>query len=173
MTKTEFIRKYSISDSVPVNPSKKAMPAAGLSSAIAEFMESRFEGVTEVICDKIPPTPIIISAEYTAFFLKMLLTNLYGRAMLCFEIGKDENGIKIFIKSSTALPLSDGELRELIRIGRNAGFKVAPAEKEIALSVTFSPIAIHRVYTVSILDGKRIMLSKLAEIFYHGELMKD
>ena len=173
MTKTEFIEKYSISDTVPVDPSKKALPAAGLSSAISEFMECKFEGITKVICGKIPSMPIIISAEYTAFFFKMLMTNLYGRAMLSFEISNDEKALNIFIKSDIALPLSDSNLRDLIRIARNAGFHITLSEKEIDLSVAFSPVAIHRVYTVSILDGKRIMLSKFVEIFSHGELMKD
>lgn len=168
MNKKEFIDHYEIKDAKPIDPSKKALPAAGFSSAIAEFMENRFPGAARVECDTIASTPILVCAEYAAFFFKTLLTDIYGRAFLTIRITSDSKGVSILIEADE-LPLCDSEIRDLIRLARNAGFTILPENNTIRLTVEFSPIAIHRVYTVSIMDGKRIMLGKMVEIFCHGE----
>ena len=170
MNKNEFIKQYKITDATPIDPSKKALPAAGFSSAIAEFMEERFRGAARVECDNIPATPIFVCAEYAAFFFKALLTDIYCRAFLNIKITSDQKEMSILIEADE-LPITDSEMRDLIRLARNAGFKILPKANTISLSVEFSPIAIHRVYTVSIIDGKRIMLGKMVEIFCHGELL--
>ena len=170
MNKNEFIKQYKITDATPIDPSRKALPAAGFSSAIAEFMEERFRGAARVECDNVPATPIFVCAEYAAFFFKALLTDIYGRAFLNIKIAADQKEMSILIEAND-LPITDGEMRDLIRLARNAGFKILPEENTIRLTIEFSPIAIHRVYTVSIIDGKRIMLGKMVEIFCHGELL--
>ena len=170
MNKNEFIKQYKITDATPIDPSRKALPAAGFSSAISEFMEERFRGAARVECDNIPSTPIFLCAEYAAFFFKALLTDIYGRAFLNVKITSDQKEMSILIEADE-LPITDSEMRDLIRLARNAGFKIMPKANTIGLSVEFSPIAIHRVYTVSIIDGKRIMLGKMVEIFCHGELL--
>ena len=94
--------------------------------------------------------------------------DIYGRAFLTIRITSDSKGVSILIEADE-LPLCDSEMRDLIRLARNAGFTILPENNTIRLTVEFSPIAIHRVYTVSIMDGKRIMLGKMVEIFCHGE----
>ena len=170
MNKNEFIKQYRITDATPIDPSKKALPAAGFSSAIAEFMEERFHGAAGVVCDNVPSTPIFICAEYAAYFFKALLTDIYGRAFVTIKISSDQKEMSILIEADE-LPITDSEMRDLIRLARNAGFKIMPEGNTIRLSVEFSHVAIHRVYTVSIMDGKRIMLGKMVEIFCHGELL--
>lgn len=170
MTKNEFIKQYKITNATPIDPSKKALPAAGFSSAIAEFMEERFRGAAAVECNNIPSTPIFVCAEYAAFFFKALLTDIYGRAFVNIKITSDTKEMSILIEVDE-LPITDSEMRDLIRLARNAGFKIMIEKNAIRLTVEFSHVAIHRVYTVSIMDGKRIMLGKMVEIFCHGELL--
>ncbi len=173
MTKGEFINQYKISNALPIDPSRKALPAEAFASAIAEFMEARFSGAAKVECDRISAQSILVCAEYVAFFLKRLLTDIYGRVFLSLNLRSDDDGMHIVISSEEDLPLTESEMRELIRLARNGGFKVMTYSNAITLSVGFSPANLHRVYAVSIYDGKRVMLGKLVEIFCHGELMND
>lgn len=170
MTKNDFIKQYKITDATPIDPSRKALPAAGFSSAIKEFMEEIFRGAAHVECDNIPSTPIFVCAEYAAFFFKALLTDIYGRVFVNIKITSDTKELSILIQAD-GLPVTDSEMRDLIRLARNAGFRIMLEENAIRLRVEFSHVAIHRVYTVSIMDGKRIMLGKMVEIFCHGELL--
>ncbi len=171
MTKKEFIDRHEISDAVPLDPSRKTLPAEAFASALEEFLEGRFYGAIKVRLDMISAQSILICAEYAAYFFKTLLTDIYGRAFLYVNIESDDKGLNILISADDALPLSESEMRRLIRIARNAGFDIRPEPCSIKLSVAFSHAAIRRVYAVSVVDGRRIMLGKLIEIFYQGEPM--
>lgn len=169
MNKGEFIKQHEISDACPIDPTRKALPAEAFSSAICDFLENRFAGAIKARAEIISAQPILISADYAAYFFKMLLTYIYGRSFLNAYFESDKNGFHILINADEELPLSDSEQRELIRIARNAGFEIYPESTSLKLTAKFSVAALHRVYAVSIYDGKRIMLGKLVEIFYHGE----
>ena len=171
MTKKEFIEQYSISDTLPVDPSKKTLPAEAFATAITEFMEKKFRGAVKVSQDSISAQSILVCAEYVALFFKMLLTYVYGRVMLIMEISSDQSGLNIHIRAEEDLPLSDIEMRELIRLARNSGFDIRPDDRSIKLSTGFAPTIARRIYAVTIVDGKRIMLGKMVEIFCQGELI--
>lgn len=171
MTKKEFIEKYSISDTLPVDPSKKALPAESFATAITEFMENKFRGAIKVSQESISAQSILVCAEYVALFFKMLLTYVYGRVMLVMEISSDQSGLNINIHAEEDLPLTDSEMREIIRLARNGGFDIHPDDRCIKLFAGFEPTIARRIYAVTIVDGKRIMLGKMVEIFCRGELM--
>ena len=171
MTKKEFIEQYSISDTLPVDPSKKTLPAEAFATAITEFMEKKFRGAIKVSQETISAQSILVCAEYVALFFKMLLTYVYGRVMLIMEISSDHSGLNIHIHAEGDLPLSDSEIRELIRLARNGGLDIRLDDGCIKLSAGFAPTIARRIYAVTIVDGKRIMLGKMVEIFCQGELM--
>ena len=170
MTKNEFIQHHSIADASPLDPSKRALPAEAFSVAILEFMENKFKGAIKVECDNISAQSILICAEYVALFFKTLLIDVYGRVFLHLKIYSDEGGLHMNITADGELPLTDMEMRDLIRQARNGGLDILPDENSIKLSASFHPAVFKRVYAVSIMDGRRIMLGKLVEIFCHGEL---
>ena len=66
------------------------------------------------------------------------------------------------------IPLTDTELRFLIKTARNAGMDIYPYKDRIELYIPFSKAALLRIYAISVGDGKRIMLNKLNEIFFCG-----
>ena len=171
MTKREFIDHHEISDAVPLDPSRKTLPAEAFASALEEFLEGRFYGAIKVRPNMISAQSILVCAEYAAYFFKTLLTDIYGRALLYVNIESDDKGLNILIGADDELPLNESEMRRLVRLARNAGFDIRPEPCSIKLSVAFSPAAIRRIYAVSVVDGRRIMLSKLIEIFYQGEPM--
>ena len=171
MEKIDFINLYKITGSKPLDPIRKAIPSEAFSSAIEQFLDERFTGAINVRTGIISAQPILICADYAAYFFKILLTYVYGRVLLNVRIDTDEDGIKIAISSEDKIPLADSEMRELIRTARNAGFEIHLGNKTINLTAEFTVTATRKVYAVSIIDGKRIMLGKLVEIFCHGELM--
>ena len=171
MTKKEFIAQYGISDAMPIDPSRRALPAEAFASAITEFMDKRFCGAIQVDCKIISAQAVLVCAEYVAYFFKTLLTSVYGRVMLRLSIFSDSECLHMNIDADDDFPIADGEMRELIRLARNAGLDIRPEPSKIRLSVSFTPATLHRVYAVSTFDGRRIMLGKLVEIFYHGELI--
>lgn len=168
MIKTEFINKYKLSDAVPMDPTSRTVPAEAFAESLKEFMNDRFRGIARVRTDTISAEAVLVSAEYAAHFFKTLLTYVYGRVFLNIDISCDRHGLVMLITSEEELPLTDTELRFLIKTARNAGMEIYPDERKIKLTLSFSKAALHRVYAVSVGDGKRVMLGKLNEIFYCG-----
>ena len=168
MVKINFLEKYQLSDAVPMDPTAKTVPAEAFAEALEEFINDRFRGIARVNTVEISTEPVLISAEYAAHFFKMLFTYVYGRVFLHIDLKCDKNGLNIFVRADENLPLTDTELRFLIKTARNAGMDIYPDGSMIELNLPFSKAAFLRVYAISVGDGKRIMLNKLNEIFFCG-----
>ena len=111
---------------------------------------------------------VLVSAEYAAYFFKMLLTYVYGRVFLNIDVSSDRRGLVMLITTDEDMPLTDPELRFLIKTARSAGMEIYPEKRRIKLTLSFAKAASLRVYAVSVSDGKRVILAKLNEIFYCG-----
>ena len=169
MNKREFISEYNIKDAMPIDPSSKVLPAEGFAVAIEEFINDKFCGVARASASVASYCGVLVCTEYVALFFKTLLAELYGRSFLNISITNDNELMNILIEHDGPLPLSDSQMRNIIRIARNGGMQIYPAEDSIRLTLKFEDAAIRKVYAISVNDGKRIMLSKLGEIFYCGE----
>ena len=168
MEKNEFINEYQISDTHPIDPTLRTVPAEAFAMALKEFTYDRFRGIARVNCDKISCESILISAEYIAYFFRSLLSFVYGRAFINIDISTDKEYLIMIIGSDEALPITDKELRFLIKAARNAGMEFYLVDHKIKLKAAFSKAAIHRVYAISVGDGKQVMLNKFCEMFYCG-----
>ena len=173
MTKKEFINQYEIKDALPIDPSKRAMPAEGFAAALKDFLEERFRGAIRVNSEKISSQYILISAEYAAYFFKILLTDIYARQMLELNLTSNEHNFIMTINADEPLLLEDRELRDLVRVARNAGMEIFPDDCSLRLVAELSPAMIRRIYAVSVIDSKQIMQSKLCEIFFSGEVLSN
>ena len=171
MTKREFIEHYEIADARPLDPSRKALPAEGFAAAIVEFLEVRFPGAVQIEMSEVAAHAIHVCAEYVADFFKSLLTDVYGRVMLCIQIKSEDDHIAIYITSDQTIPLTVGEERQLMRAARNGGFGILLTDEYIKLTAKYTPYIRRRVYAMSVMDSHRIMLGKMVEIFCHGELL--
>ena len=169
MDKKQFVKDYNIKDAVPLDPSLRVLPAEGFAQAIEEFINERFRGVARARAQVASYAGVLVSAEYTAYFFKTLLTEIYGRAFLEINISNDNEKLIIEIEYGEELPLAEKQVRNLIRTARNAGMTINLLEGTIRLSLCFSEAAIRRVYAISVNDGRRIMLSKFGELFYCGK----
>lgn len=173
MTKDDFIEKHGIKNALPLDPSKRVLPAEGFAMALTDFLSERFRGAVQIDCDSISAREILISAEYAAYFFKILLTDLYARQVLTVRISSDEKNLTISVRADEPLLLTEGEWRDLIRLARNSGLEIYPEEFGFRLTAGLSPAMIRRIYAVSVVDARRVMLGKLSEIFFCGEPLED
>lgn len=165
--KNKFISQYELSEAMPMDPTTRTVPAEAFALAVEEFMEDRFRGIMRVrITSNISSNAILVSAEYAAYFFKMLLTYIYGRTFLNIDISCDKQNLILMVSADDKLPLTESEMRFLIKTARNAGMEIYPVENEIKLTISFSKAAPYRVYAISVGDGKRVMLSKFNEMFF-------
>ena len=171
MTKSEFIEKYKIADAMPIDPSRRSLPAEGSTLAIAEFLNERFSGAISVELGAVSAQAVFISAEYLAYFFKQLVTEIYGRSMLKVYIETDGDNLTIRISSPDPVPIEEAVLCKLIKTARNAGFQVDLLDDTFLMYVPHSHKKIRRVYAISVMDSRRVMLGKFVEIFCHGELI--
>ena len=171
MNNQDFKRLYNLSDASPQSPTLSIMGADGLSEAISEFINKKFRGVAHVYCEHIGDREIFCSAEYTAYIFKTLLADIYGRVFLNIMIKELDDNLEIMIEADDVLPLNEKEMRNLIRISRNAGMKIYPGERTIRLSMSFFEAAASRVYAKSVHDSKSLMLGKLQEIVLLPEVI--
>ncbi len=171
MDKTSFIKEYNIRDAMPIDPASRVLPAEGMAYAIGDFINERFRGVAHAGVSVASYSGVLLCPEYMAYFFKTLFTYLYGRCFAEVEITNDNERLSILIRTEEDLPLCDREIRDLIRIARNARSEITVGSREITVALKFGDAARRHVYAISVNDGRRIMLAKLGEIFYSGEYL--
>lgn len=169
MDKRDFISNFSISNAIPLDPSARSIPAEAFAGAIDEFLSDGFKGVVRVRTLDLPPKAIMVCSEYAAYFFKELLCAIYGRLFLEVTIGSADGGMAIDINFDEELPISEKEMRGLIKIARNAGMDISIRDRQIRLLLRYSDLMMHHVYAISVRDGRLAMLGKLREIFFCGE----
>ena len=170
MERQEFIGLYNISEERPQNPHLVIMSADGFSDAIVEFINDKFRGIAHASRQRISSSSIFSSPEYTAFMLKTLLCEIYGRVFLEITFSESSDHLEIIIEAEEDLPIADNELRRIIRLARNAGMDIYPDRRRLRLTMSFSEAAARKVYAVSLHDSRNIMLGKLHEIILLPEI---
>lgn len=171
MTKEEFFVKYEISDAMPIDPSRRAISVEGIATGICEFMNAKFGGIVDASVDTISSRMALVCPDYLAYFLKTLITAVHGRELIHIRMCSTESKFIIMICGNSKISLDIKTERELIRLARNAGFNVSLRYDGIELSAKLINSAVKHVYAISVLDGRKIIVSSLVEIFCHGELM--
>ena len=113
----------------------------------------------------------MVCTEYVAYFFKTLLSEIYGRCFLNIAMSSSPTHLSIDVEADGALPLDDRQIRNLIRLARNARMNITVDESAIRLRLKFADDVRMRIYAISVNDGRRIMLGKLVELFYSGEVI--
>lgn len=166
MEQSEFIKKYSIGDSMPTDPTAKLIRARDFARAVEEFVDERFRAAAEVSVNVESLEPVLICADYTAQFLKKLFTSIFGRVYLYIDIGERNGKMTFRITSDNPLPISKREMNTLIKAARNAGMTVLSVDGEISAELDFVDEKQFSVYAASFADGKTFMLKKFDKIFF-------
>ena len=168
MTKEEFIKDYKLSDAMPIDPTLVLISAAGYGDAVKRFINDEFRGIARVEGNLESQKYVFICTEYAAFFFKQMLADVYGRVLIDIKIKENKNHMEITLSSDEEIPLSERELRRLIKIARNAGMDFFIDGNTYRLTLAFVDTVTNRVYAISLYAGERFMISKLSEIFHCG-----
>ncbi len=166
MEQREFIKKYSIGEAVPADPTAKLIRARDFACAIEEFIDERFRAAAEVSVNVESLEPVLICADYTAHFFKKLFTSIFGRVYLYIDIGECDGKMTFRISADNPLPISKKEMNTLIKAARNAGMTVLSVDGEISAEIDFVDEKQFSVYATSFAGGKTFMLKKLDKIFF-------
>ena len=168
MNAAEFKQSYRLSDALPMDPSARAMDAMGFAYALEEFLNGNFRGLLEVSCTANTGQKVLVCPEYVAFYFKTLLTYVHGRIFLKIIIESTDKHLTVRVESDEPLPLTYEETNNLIRAARNGGLQVYMRDEGMFMTLRFSDAARHRLYAISLRDGRRSMLASLDEIFFCG-----
>ena len=109
---------------------------------------------------------VLVNLEYTAFFIKNLLTAIFGRTYVEFIFREAKDGIVLEIRASSPLPLTYEETNAAIKDARNAGFDVKLTEYGFLLSLDFRDAATYRVYATERITSRRALVGKFCEICF-------
>ena len=172
MTKNDFIIKYGIADTTPIDPSHKELPAESLANGILDFMNGKFKGAVETSIDQISPRAATVCPDYMAYFFKILITAVHGREMIYLRIRTTAKNLIISIHLNSPVELDRLEERELIRAARNAGFEINLGHASLELSAKLGDASFRRVYAISIVNGKRLIMDRMLLMFCTEEKAK-
>ena len=170
MDKKEFFDRYQLSNVAVQSPDLEILSSDGFGAAIEEFINEKFGGIARVHREAAASSSILACTEYTAFFFKTLLSDIHGRVFLDINITSDDRFLTFLISSDRPLPLTEVEMRNLIRIARNAGMQIYPGQDSLRLTFSFADAAIRRIYAINPKDARAVMLYKLGEIFHCGAI---
>ena len=169
MQQTDYVKIHNILDAKPTDPSSKVLIAESFAAAIDEFLSENFNGSLKVTNNAKTTELILVTPDYAAYLLKSLLCFIYGRTFLTFEIRAEESGLVIDISAEDDLPLADAQLRQIIKIARNAQMDINISHRKITLTIKYTEGTKFRVYAIAFADGKHRMLFALNEIFFCGK----
>lgn len=166
MKRAEFKERYKIEDAMPLEPGSRSMHASSFSEAIEEFINNNFRGVAEVTTAVKTNESVMVCKDYMAFYFKTLLSYIHGRVFLNILIESEEKRLVMRIDADEPLPLTYEEMNDVIRAARNARMQVYLSDNGMMLTLDYSAAARHRVYALSMRDGKGALLSAFGEIFF-------
>ena len=164
MEKSEFEKRYKFENATPFSPEKYLLNTDALSEALGDFFKKNFSELIELSSDIRIAKKISVSAEYTAFFFKLLLYYIRARAFVQAKVLdlSDELCISIVIDRPVELLLR--ESTDIIKAARNAGYEIMPTETGYTLRVKYTEDYRMKVFARSCSAPE--LLYALNEIFF-------
>ena len=145
---------------------RRPFRASAVIGAVKDFIESEFPACAEVNADISCDEAIMISADYMALFWASLLRSVFGNAFLSIDIKTSEDGLTMSVSTDKPFSVSESEINRLIRIARNAGMDVTNSQKLFSAQIKFVSKKEYSVYAINVSTDKKIIISKLCEMFY-------
>ena len=147
MHKQEFIDGYRLSDKVPDNEVRTAAEVNILTGVIDDFLYANFKGAYSMEKVITEDGYITVSMDYLAYFLRILLTDIYGRALLKIKAVSTAGKYQLEFSYGT-IRLTEGEELELSRIAETAGFKVSFYNSRVFILAELSYITASSLYAI-------------------------
>ena len=147
------------------DPTRKLYQASAVAEALKEFVENQFPACADVNVQLEQDGAIMLCADYLALLFKSLLRSVFGNAFLTIDISSDAERLLLSISTDKPTPIPDSEINKLIRIARNTGLEVDEDPSRFTAHVKFISKKEYSVYAINFSRDKKIITSKLCEVF--------
>ncbi len=91
------ICKYRISDREPTEYKKTRLSVADFTYSLSTFIYEHFRGAIDLITDGLPFGAVNVSADGLAYFIRLLLTEIYGKYKVMASIHCSQTSIQLQI----------------------------------------------------------------------------
>ncbi|MBO5906911.1 MAG: hypothetical protein J6Q85_01995 [Clostridia bacterium] len=166
MKKTDFYSIYRISDTRPIDVTRRTVSVADFACATKSFLNDNFRGLCNVSTD-VPQTQhayVIVSGDQTAYFFKVMLSYIRPEKYVNVEVALESDKLTVTVSSEGHLPFSEPDALEIIKLARCAGFHASITNEIISLHTKAEGSMRYQVYAISVND----LMAKFHEIFYTG-----
>lgn len=124
--------KYKISDKEPTDYKKVNLSVADFTYSLSTFTYEHFRGAFDLVTDGLPFGSVNVSLDGLAYFIKLLLTEIYGKYKLRASIRCSQSSIQLqLIHSEKSL-----NFEYMIKVAEMSGFRVAENSDGFTLLVT-------------------------------------
>lgn len=148
MQKQEFIKKHSLSDTIPESCERGNVSVNLLCSVLDAFLDANFRGAFTLEKEINEDGYIAVSVDYLAYFLRTLLADIYGRELLRIKLYSSFGKLQLeFSYGKTRL--TKGEETELLRIAQTAGFTVSFYHSRVFISAKIVGSPVTTLYAIS------------------------
>jgi hypothetical protein len=148
LLKQEYIKEHYLSDKVPDSDERCAVGAVQLSDVICGFLDANFKGAYDLDYSLNEDGYIAISVDYLAYFMRTLLADIYGRALLRIKLYSGFSKLQLEF-SYDPIKLTEGEETELRKIAEFAGFKVSFYKNRVFICTQLSGSFVSSLYAVA------------------------
>ena len=164
--KSDFYKRYKISDARPLNISKHYVVVSSLADTLVDFLENEFMGLFDVNDEPIKDTNacVKVSEDFLAYFFKEFMGTIFGRDYLKIRFVLEDEIFKIIVRSDTHLPVTCDEMNCLTRIVHDTGLSIY-IDNDIM--ILYSPVRRMTRRMLHSLSVNRFR-QKLVEIFFTG-----
>ena len=130
-----------LTNRIPDDPNMQIYSAADIVASTSEFIRENFRGLAEVTNRVDSILPVKISAEYFAYFIKLLLKYTKARSFLSIDAKTAFGELVLTVTPDEKLPFSYEEFAYLAHSAKNAGFAVAFTETHFILKAKYVNLA--------------------------------
>jgi hypothetical protein len=139
MIKTKFLKKHRISGATPESVRVNYMRISELLDGMTELFEFEFKEEVQLIRDADSRNLIFVDPEAMAFFIKRLISELYGREKLIVTASIKRDQFCLDFTSDTLLSEILRDTRGIIPYAKQAGFYTRVTDSGITLTIRIDP----------------------------------
>ena len=112
---------------------------------------------------------MIINPEYFAIFLRQTFALICQKTFLHIKITENEDALVMTFRPEKEISVPTENFADTVRTARNARMEIQLSEKSIVATINFIDLKHYRVYANDLMSGKRIIMSRINEIFFNPE----
>lgn len=133
---------------VPEHNNTISVSLMTVSNVMDAFLDANFRGAYAMEKEIRDDGIVTVSVDYLAYFLRTLIADIYGRALLRIKAYANFSKLQ-FEFSYEGIKLTEGEMTELSAIAKEAGFKVSFYHSRALICTESKPNTVFNLYATT------------------------